>query len=33
MKGWSGITNSTFDAGIILYDDKKIGIVWIEDED
>jgi hypothetical protein len=27
------ITNSTFDHGIVAYDDQNIGIAWVQDED
>jgi len=33
MLGWDPISNSTFDHGIVAFDDKNIGIVWAEDED
>ena len=30
---YNEITSSSFDAGVILADDKKLGIIWQEDED
>jgi len=33
MLGWDPISHSTFDHGIVAFDDKNIGIVWVEDED
>jgi hypothetical protein len=27
------ITQATFDEGIVAYDDQKIGLVWVQDED
>lgn len=33
MKMWTAITKATFDTGIICVDNKRIGILWVEDED
>lgn len=29
---WSGITEATFDSGIICIDNQRIGILWVQDE-
>jgi hypothetical protein len=29
----SGITQATFDEGIVAYDNQNIGLVWVQDED
>lgn len=29
----SGITEATFDEGIVAYDNQNIGLVWVQDED
>ena len=31
--GWSSLTNSTFDAGLIAIDSTRIGVLCVEDED
>ena len=33
MLGWTPITDSTFDHGIIAFDEKSIGMIWVQDED
>jgi len=33
MLGWDPISDSTFDHGIVVFDEKNIGMVWVEDED
>jgi len=30
---WSGITEATFDTGVICFDNKLVGILWVQDED
>ncbi|APH69061.1 hypothetical protein [Bacillus sp. LR_5] len=30
---WSPISQATFDAGLVVIDKKKIGMIWAEDED
>ncbi|MEL6555326.1 MAG: hypothetical protein AAFQ63_17970 [Cyanobacteria bacterium J06621_11] len=30
---WSPITNSTFDSAVVIYDDRYIGMICMEDED
>lgn len=30
---WHPITDATFDTGVICLDEKRIGIVWVQDED
>lgn len=30
---WSGITEATFDTGIICIDNERMGILWVQDED
>jgi len=31
--GWTPITNATFDAGVVAFDELQIGVLWVEDED
>ncbi|WHX39765.1 hypothetical protein QNH36_19255 [Mesobacillus sp. AQ2] len=33
LRGWTPITDSTFDTGILAIDKYKIGILWAEDTD
>jgi hypothetical protein len=33
LSAWHPITNATFDSGILAFDDEKIGLIWLEDED
>lgn len=33
LNAWNGLTNATFDSGIIAVDKCKVGIAWFEDED
>jgi hypothetical protein len=33
MLGWTPITESTFDHGVIAFDEKRIGMIWAQDED
>ncbi|MFH0347399.1 hypothetical protein ACHADS_12720 [Bacillus vallismortis] len=33
LSSWSPITQATFDAGVVVVDKKKIGMIWVEDED
>ncbi|RPK10764.1 hypothetical protein [Priestia endophytica] len=33
MAGWSPISLSTFDTGIIIVDQDNVGVLWVEDED
>ena len=33
MLGWIPITESTFDHGVIAFDEKSIGMIWAQDED
>jgi len=33
LRGWTPITDSTFDTGILAIDKYKIGILWAEDND
>ncbi|PJZ00979.1 hypothetical protein CPT06_07875 [Bacillus vallismortis] len=33
LSSWSPITQATFDAGVVVVDKKKIGLIWVEDED
>ena len=33
MLSWTPITESTFDHGVVAFDDQKVGLVWVEDED
>ena len=33
MLGWTPISASTFDHGVIAFDDKSIGMIWAQDED
>jgi hypothetical protein len=30
---WDSITKATFDTGIIVVNDRRIGILWVQDED
>jgi hypothetical protein len=30
---WSPITQATFDTGVVAADGKRIGMLWVEDED
>jgi hypothetical protein len=33
LSSWTSFTEATFDSGIIIYDDNRIGIAWFADED
>ncbi|MBW4626543.1 MAG: hypothetical protein KME49_13840 [Brasilonema octagenarum HA4186-MV1] len=33
ISGWDSITKATFDTGIIVVSDRRIGILWVQDED
>ncbi|MGH2416096.1 MAG: hypothetical protein ACRDEA_20880 [Microcystaceae cyanobacterium] len=33
MSTWDSITKATFDTGIMLISDRRIGILWVKDED
>jgi hypothetical protein len=33
MLTWTPITQSTFDHGVIAFDEKHIGMIWAQDED
>lgn len=33
LRMWSGISDATFDTGIVCIDTKHIGILWVQDED
>jgi hypothetical protein len=33
LSAWHPITNATFDSGILAFDEEKIGLIWLEDED
>jgi len=33
LLSWSPITDASFDHGIVAFDEKHIGIIWVEDED
>jgi hypothetical protein len=33
LEEWSSISSATFDTGIIVVDQDKMGILWAEDED
>jgi hypothetical protein len=33
MLGWTPITASTSDHGIVAFDQQQVGIVWVQDED
>lgn len=33
LSAWNGLTEATFDSGIIVVDNNKIGIAWFEEED
>lgn len=33
IRAWAPLTEATFDSGIIVVDNHKIGIAWFEDED
>lgn len=30
---WFPLSSSTFDTGIVCFDEKRIGVLWVEDED
>jgi len=30
---WMAISDATFDGGVVAFDDKSIGMIWVEDED
>ena len=31
--GWNPLTDATFDTGIVVVDQNRVGILWVEDED
>lgn len=33
LNSWNPLTEATFDSGIIVCDDERIGVAWFEDED
>ena len=33
LKGWTGLTTSTFDTGVLGVDEERVGMLWVEDED
>lgn len=33
LSSWYPISGSTFDTGVVCFDDKNIGILWVQDED
>ena len=33
MLRWSPISDSTFDHGVVAFDDEHVGIIWAQDED
>ena len=33
LRSWNPLTNATFDTGIVVVDDLRIGIAWCHDED
>jgi hypothetical protein len=33
LNSWDPLTDATFDSGLIIIDEKQIGITWFEDED
>ncbi|MDM5302326.1 hypothetical protein QUF44_12140 [Bacillus subtilis] len=33
LSSWTPISQATFDAGLVVADKKKIGMIWVEDED
>lgn len=33
LSGWNSVTESTFDAGVVLVTPSGCGIIWVEDED
>jgi hypothetical protein len=33
LKGWTPLTDSIFDTGILAIDKEKVGILWAEDND
>jgi hypothetical protein len=32
-KSWTGITPSILDTGVVCFDEGRLGILWVEDED
>ncbi|MBP1933011.1 hypothetical protein [Ammoniphilus resinae] len=33
IRGWIPVTASTFDTGVVVMDEDRIGILWTEDDD
>jgi hypothetical protein len=33
LSSWTPFTEATFDSGVIIYDNNRIGIAWFADED
>ncbi len=33
MNAWDSITKATFDTGVVILSDTRIGMVWVKDED
>lgn len=33
ISSWDSITQATFDTGVVIVSDRKIGILWVKDED
>lgn len=31
--GWQPLTEATFDSGVVAVDRRRVGILWVEDED